>query len=523
MPRRPRERRSPPGAGEPAGALPGAVPDSGWPGPLGIGLALAGYATLHLSALGSAPRGISNDAAEEALRGLILVSERRLEAITTVLGNSAETLYLYLAGLLGTTLGTSWLALALPSIAAATALLGLLVLLSRRLDPRTPAWVPLGLGTASVWLFHYGQTGLRAVTAPVFLAATALLVDRSEESPRAAAGCGAVAGLAVYAYTSCRVLPIALFLHFGLRLALERRARRAVVRALLLAAGGLTLVSVPNLLTLAAHPREFLARGAYVLPPSAAVGARNLAATALLPFRYPDRYRTPVSEDHFFDGVSATLTGAGLDPVDLPTGLAFLAGLVLVRSLRRPLAAFLVLSLGSAVVLLGSSGPSLTRLLLVLPVYLAFASAAWTAFAARSAVAARVGAVALVALVAVRARAYATAVPGSEAERLYLSPAVTAVGREARTLVREGRRVLCVVTNGRSTVRYLAAPPGTTAPVVVVEFWGRPPNPAEIPVSEFRPDVLLIERDPRFAGLAERLGRAARTDRREHFDVVTVR
>ena len=29
-----------------------------------------------------------------------------------------------------------------------------------------PAWVPLGLGAASVWLFHYGQTGLRAVTAP---------------------------------------------------------------------------------------------------------------------------------------------------------------------------------------------------------------------------------------------------------------------------------------------------------------------------------------------------------------------
>ena len=490
---------------------------------MGIGLALAGYTALHFAALGSAPRGISNDAAEEALRGLILVSGRRLEAITNVLGNSAETLYLYVQAIVATTFGTSWLALALPSIAAATAVLGLLGLLSRRLDPRTPAWVPLGLGTASVWLFHYGQTGLRAVTAPLFLAATALLVDRSEESPRAALGCGAVAGLAVYAYTSCRVLPIALFLHFGLRFALEHRDRRAVARAALLAAGGFFVVSIPNLVTLATHPREFLTRGSYVLPSSPAVGARNLVATALLPFSYPDRYRVPVSDSHFFDGVSASLAGAGLDPVDLPTGLAFLAGLVLFRSLRGPLASFLLLALGTAVVLLGPSGPSLTRLLLVLPVYLAFASAALTAFTARSAAAARVGAIALVALAAVRARAYATAVPGSEAERLYLSPGVTALGEEARTLAREGKRVLCVVTNGRSTVRYLAAPPGSTVPVEIVEFWGRPANLAEIPVSGFRPDVLLIERDRRFSGLAERLGTPGRTDRRELYDVVTVR
>jgi hypothetical protein len=53
------------------------------------------------------PAGLCNDTAEEALRGAILLAERRLEPITSVLGNSAETLYLYLLGLSAGLLGRS--------------------------------------------------------------------------------------------------------------------------------------------------------------------------------------------------------------------------------------------------------------------------------------------------------------------------------------------------------------------------------------------------------------------------------
>jgi len=41
---------------------------------------------------------MNNDVAEEALRGLYLVEGRHIEPMTFAVGNSAETLYLYLVG-----------------------------------------------------------------------------------------------------------------------------------------------------------------------------------------------------------------------------------------------------------------------------------------------------------------------------------------------------------------------------------------------------------------------------------------
>lgn len=61
----------------------------------------------------SIPPGLGNDAAEEALRGILLLDERKLEPITLTLGNSAETLYL--AGFMSTVLGPAVLSIQLLS------------------------------------------------------------------------------------------------------------------------------------------------------------------------------------------------------------------------------------------------------------------------------------------------------------------------------------------------------------------------------------------------------------------------
>ncbi len=106
-----------------------------------VGAAL--YLIALLFSVGRLPAGLCNDAAEEGIRGLILVGERRLELITSALGNSAETLWLYLVGVSATLFGPSWTALVLPGIFAAAACLALGALLVKRLTPGTPSWVPL--------------------------------------------------------------------------------------------------------------------------------------------------------------------------------------------------------------------------------------------------------------------------------------------------------------------------------------------------------------------------------------------
>jgi hypothetical protein len=58
----------------------------------------AAYAAALLYAQGRTPPGLNNDVAEEALRAVYLVQGHHFEVITFAVGNSPETLYLYLVG-----------------------------------------------------------------------------------------------------------------------------------------------------------------------------------------------------------------------------------------------------------------------------------------------------------------------------------------------------------------------------------------------------------------------------------------
>ena len=89
--------------------------------PILIVAIFAAYLAALIYARDRIPAGLHNDVAEEALRGLYLVEGRHFEVMTFSVGNSAETLYLYLVGVAAQLLGPTTLAIQLPSWAFALA------------------------------------------------------------------------------------------------------------------------------------------------------------------------------------------------------------------------------------------------------------------------------------------------------------------------------------------------------------------------------------------------------------------
>jgi hypothetical protein len=217
---------------------------------------------------------------------------------------------------------------------------------TRRADPEVPTWVPLLVASSSLWLFHYGRAGVRAISAPVFGLAVGLLLDRAERSSRRAPAllCGTMLGLSLYAYTACRVLVVVFLAQAAIRCWRAVDDRRALATRYLSVLAAAVAVSIPNLLFAVSAPEAFFLRGSYVLRGGAGEAQRHLVASALLPFGYADRYRTLADQAHLFDGISAGLTGAGIDPLSPLLALAFVVGLWTAWPRRRePIVLYLLL------------------------------------------------------------------------------------------------------------------------------------------------------------------------------------
>jgi hypothetical protein len=86
---------------------------------------------------------------------------------------------------------------------------------------------------------------------------------------------------------------------------------------------------------------------------------------------------------------------------------------------------------------------------------------------------------------------------------LSFNPAATAVGERAHLLQARGQRVLCVISRDASVVKYLSD--YHDARIRIAEFYNRPLAPAELPLDEFRPNILLIENCPQFHAFTDRL------------------
>lgn len=430
-----------------------------------VGTGLVLYGAALATRRETVPSGLNNDVAEEALRGMALLASGRFEPITTVIGNSAETLYLYLEALSVAVLSPTPLALQALSGLCGVLCVALLVAVARRVDPAIPVHLPLLAGATSVWLFHYARAGLRAIAAPLFLLAFTFFLLRARESKRDALAAGAVLGLGIYAYTAFRVVPIAWVLWVAFEL-WTSRDRRSALRSAATTAAAAFVVSLPNVLYAMGHPREFFLRGSYALQGGL---LRNLGATLFLPFGTLDSYDAIAGPHHFFDGVAVSLTLAGIHPLHPLVTLVALVGLVAV--LRSGAARFPLFVLATGFLLLGATGPSLTRLLVLLPVVLLLAAIGGARLPVPLALA-------LFAIVAgSHGHAYfSTFASDAEAQR-YFSPASTPIGNRARSLAGEGAKVLCVVAKDASVVRYLTHGLGDRA--AVVELSGPRPTGLE--------------------------------------------
>lgn len=489
-----------------------------WPVLIYVPLILSTYIATLAFWRDRVPNGLFSDTAEEALRGLYLVEGRRFEVITTSIGNSAETLYLYLVGGVASALGTSTFSIQIMSWLFAIACIFLIWKLTESIDAAIPPWISILTAASSLWLFHYARSGLRAIAAPFFLAAFALALDRAEKQPNRQrnAVCGAILGLSIYAYTACRVLPIAFAAYALIRWIRDPLHRKSLLRNYGTVLLWAFVVSIPNLLFLIWRPSDFLTRGSYVLVGGVWDKVVNMISCVLVPFYYPDRYRDLVGQGFFFDSISAALMARGHNPLHLALAAALVIGLVQARRfMEKPAFTFLLATWIVSVLLLGIAGPSLTRLLILVPVYLVFAALGFGAVITKFP-AARAG-VFLVLVWVWFSSDYAYFAGSSEslAASIYFNSAATPIGQNAERLAREGRRVLCVVSRDKDVVAYLTHEQEPR--VGVVEFYRTALNPSQIPFASFQPDDLLIENLPRFNGFTARFPRALRVGQNDDF------
>ncbi len=100
----------------------------------------------------------------------------------------------------------------------------------------------------------------------------------------------------------------------------------------------------------------------------------------------------------------------------------------------------------------------------------------------------------------------------------YFASAATTIGQEAAKLASQGHKVVCVVSRDANVVNFLVHK--ESARVKVAEFYQRPVNPAEIPLKEFRPNILLIENNAAFNSFAASIPPAWRRGQNERFTTV---
>jgi hypothetical protein len=415
--------------------------------------------------------------------------------------------------------GPTILSIQLVSWVFALACIWLLRKLVERVTDTVPAWVPVLAGASSIWLFHYAMNGLRAIAAPVFLGVFALLLDRVESGAdrKIALACGAVLGLSIYACTSARMLPVAFVLYAAFRLARKWQEKAILLRRYGAILAGAFVVSIPNMVFLVQRPKDFLNRGSYVVRGTAADLATNTIWSILFPFYYPNFYRHTLTNTFSFDAVCSGLTLTGANPVHWIVATAMLIGLWQAkRFIGRPVMAFLLAAWVVAMVGLGWTGPSLTRLLIVWPVYLVLAVLGF-GFVITRRPSLEIPVFLLILFVGVGDGYRYVSSEGRSSREYSLSfnPAATAIGETARDLEAQGQRVLCVISRDASVVKYFTS--GDSAHVAIAEFYRRRFDLSRLLLETFRPDILLIENYPTFQDFVSQLRPEAMAARNDYF------
>ena len=241
----------------------------------------------------------------------------------------------------------------------------------------------------SPWHLLYSRVGERTILAPLFMLLTAGLFLRALRTGRVVDHVlwGTALGLGSWTYTTFRAVPIALAVFCAWHV--RRRGTGLNLKGLLagagLAAAGFLFVMMFSGLS----PLGFLLRGAYAATPPKTNWFLNLFHAVTMPLYYPSDYAVIQSEAFISDGISPTYGLIGLEPDTLLLAAFSTLGLALVASMafarrrdgwaapgategpdaaqRSDAAALVVFLLLATWFTIGWLGPSLTRLLMIVP------------------------------------------------------------------------------------------------------------------------------------------------------------
>jgi hypothetical protein len=466
-----------------------------------LALSLAAYLALLVHRHETIPGPPCNDVAEEALSGYLMIRSHDYAPIYTALNpNGHEALHVLIVGALAHGLGGGLLPILLPAWAATLLLLFLLLRFARENPGMLDPAVVLPVAASCLWTFHYARTGLRTVSSPWLLLLFVVLLQAAGRHRRVHATdvlAGGVLALGTYAYTSFRVAVLAFALFAALELGRASRASSdeaaRLAHKLAAAAAGFLLVLSWSLVGAVREPASFFGRGAYVVRGGASEWLANTVATVLLPVHYGERYRAALGDGHDFDAVAVALPSAGLPALPPVLGVLFFAGLVLAarRHFHLPVVRFLLVFYTVGVVVLGFTGPSLTRLLILLPVFVLFAAMALSSLTSGLPRVRLPVVLALYVLASLSLWSYFQVGLSPDLARLNGGLMAGAVGARARALCAAGRKPLCVVSRDRNVVRYLAL--GHCDGLPIREFHHRPFRLRRVEDALPPADVVLVD------------------------------
>ncbi|MFQ5877198.1 MAG: glycosyltransferase family 39 protein [Acidobacteriota bacterium] len=230
----------------------------------------------------------------------------------------------------------------------------------------------------SPWHLLYSRVGLRAILAPLFALASVGLFLRALRTGRPGdhVAWGLLLGLGLWSYTAFRAVPVALAAFLLLRRLLGpgRWGQTSARRAHLLTGAGIAAALLLLIVVLSGiGPRQVLLRGAYAAqqPPGANRWLNLFHALTMVNY-FPARFAVIQSDSFIGDGVSAVYGLAGREPegalVAALATLGILSAAIGSAGRRRDAASDLILlCIMASVLTVGLAGPSLTRMLIVLP------------------------------------------------------------------------------------------------------------------------------------------------------------
>lgn len=336
-----------------------------------LGILAAGF-VLRRWQIQAIPWGLNNDEGIEGLIACRFLAGERIAPFSSI-GVARETLYHLLLMPLISLMGPTMASLRLLSLLCA---LGAIILIERAGAELFSRRVGLGaafLLSVSPWHLLYSRVGLRNILLPVLLLAGMVSFARAlrGRKPAMFALTGALLAAGMYSYTSFRVVPLAFLLWALLRSRLAGSPPMSW-KETALTVGSFTVLMIPQLWVFSASPAAYLARGAYVLTqtPDASIG-QNLFFSLVMPVAYPAKYGVMQSRWYFGDGVSLVYAAVGRTPESVVSAtlmaLGFAASWVRLIRRRSEGEGVLLLLFATTLVTVGLAGPSLTRLIGLLP------------------------------------------------------------------------------------------------------------------------------------------------------------